>query len=139
MFETMFHFEGIGLAAPQVARSEQVVVMECQGTDGIPQTVLINPKIIFYGPSQSEMWEGCLSIDNMRGKVVRPSMVRVQALDRKGVLQDIEANGLYAVCIQHEMDHLLGKLFIDRMADLSTLTQLEEFDAYWREESATVI
>ncbi len=139
MFETMFHFEGIGLAAPQVARSEQVVVMECQGTDGIPQTVLINPKIIFYGPSQSEMWEGCLSIDNMRGKVVRPSMVRVQALDRKGVLQDIEANGLYAVCIQHEMDHLLGKLFIDRMADLSTLTQLDEFDAYWREESATVI
>lgn len=139
MFETMFHFEGIGLAAPQVARSEQVVVMECQGTDAIPRTVLINPKIIFYGPSQCEMWEGCLSIDNMRGKVVRPSMVRVQALDRKGVLQDIEANGLYAVCIQHEMDHLLGKLFIDRMADLSTLTQLEEFDAYWREESATVI
>lgn len=139
MFETMFHFEGIGLAAPQVARSEQVVVMECEGTDGIPKTVLINPKIIFYGPSQSEMWEGCLSIDNMRGKVVRPSMVRVQALDRKGALQDIEANGLYAVCIQHEMDHLLGKLFIDRMTDLSTLTQLEEFDAYWREESATVI
>ncbi|MDR4493198.1 MAG: peptide deformylase [Nitrospirales bacterium] len=139
MFETMFHFEGIGLAAPQVARSEQVVVMECQGTDGIPHTVLINPKIIFYGPSQSEMWEGCLSIDNMRGKVVRPSMVRVQALDRRGTLQDIEANGLYAVCIQHEMDHLLGKLFIDRMTDLSTLTQLEEFDAYWREESATVI
>lgn len=139
MFETMVHFEGIGLAAPQVARSEQVVVMECQGTDGIPQTVLINPKIIFYGPSQSEMWEGCLSIDNMRGKVIRPSMVRVQALDRKGALQDIEANGLYAVCIQHEMDHLLGKLFIDRMTDLSSLTQLAEFDTYWREESATVI
>lgn len=139
MFETMVHYEGIGLAAPQVSRSEQVVVMECDGNDGIPRTVLINPKIVFYGPTQSEMWEGCLSIDNMRGKVIRPSMVRVQAYDRQGVLQDIEANGLYAVCIQHEMDHLLGKLFIDRMTDMSTLTQLEEFDAYWREESATVI
>jgi len=139
MFETMVHFEGIGLAAPQVAQSEQVVVMECEGSDGIPKTVLINPKIVFYGPTQSEMWEGCLSIDNMRGKVVRPSMVRVQAYDRQGVLQDIEANGLYAVCIQHEMDHLLGKLFIDRMTDMSTLTQLEEFDTYWKEESSPVI
>ena len=80
MFETMVHFEGIGLAAPQVAQSEQVVVMECEGSDGIPKTVLINPKIVFYGPTQCEMWEGCLSIDNMRGKVVRPSMVRVQAM-----------------------------------------------------------
>ncbi|HQU29504.1 MAG: peptide deformylase [Nitrospira sp.] len=139
MFETMVHFEGIGLAAPQVACSEQVVVMECEGTDGIPRTVLINPKIIFYGPTQSTMWEGCLSIDNMRGKVVRPSMVRVQALDRNGATQDIEANGLYAVCIQHEMDHLIGKLFVDRMTDMSTLTQLKEFEAYWQEESATVI
>ncbi len=139
MFETMVHYEGIGLAAPQVASSEQIVVMECEGEDGIPKTVLINPKIVFYSPSQSEMWEGCLSIDNMRGKVVRPTMIRVQAYDRKGVLQDFEANGLYAVCIQHEMDHLIGKLFIDRMADLSTLTQLEEFDAYWRQESAAVI
>jgi peptide deformylase len=139
MFETMVHFEGIGLAAPQVAQSEQVVVMACEGSDGIPKTVLINPKIVFYGPTQSEMWEGCLSIDNMRGKVIRPSMVRVQAYDRQGVLQDIEANGLYAVCIQHEMDHLLGKLFIDRMTDMSTLTQLEEFDVYWKEESSPVI
>lgn len=139
MFNTMVHYEGIGLAAPQVAHSEQVVVMACDGEDAIPKTVLINPKIVFYGPTQSEMWEGCLSIDNMRGKVIRPSMVRVQAYDRQGVLQDIEANGLYAVCIQHEIDHLLGKLFIDRMTDMSTLTQLEEFDAYWREESAPVI
>ena len=139
MFDTMVQYEGIGLAAPQVTHSEQVVVMECGGEDAIPKTVLINPKIVFYGPTQSEMWEGCLSIDNMRGKVIRPSMVRVQAYDRQGVLQDIEANGLYAVCIQHEIDHLLGKLFIDRMTDMSTLTQLEEFDAYWREESAPVI
>ncbi|MGB0910519.1 MAG: peptide deformylase [Nitrospirales bacterium] len=135
MFETMVHNEGIGLAAPQVARSEQVVVMECGGDNGFPKTVLINPKIVFYGPQQTEMWEGCLSIDNLRGQVTRPSMIRVQAYDRYGVLQDWEATGLYAVCIQHEMDHLLGKLFIDRMSDMSTLTQLQEFDTYWKDDS----
>ncbi len=135
MFETMVHNEGIGLAAPQVARSEQIVVMECGGDNGFPKTVLINPKILFYGPQQTEMWEGCLSIDNLRGQVTRPSMIRVQALDQHGALQDWEASGLYAVCIQHEMDHLLGKLFIDRMTDMSTLTQLQEFDTYWKDES----
>lgn len=139
MFETMVHNEGIGLAAPQVSQSEQVVVMECGGDGGFPRTVLINPKIVFYGPQQTEMWEGCLSIDNLRGQVTRPSMIRVQAHDEHGVLQDWEASGLYAVCIQHEMDHLIGKLFIDRMADMSTLTQLQEFDTYWQKEPATVI
>ncbi|MCA9470438.1 MAG: peptide deformylase [Nitrospirales bacterium] len=139
MFETMVQNEGIGLAAPQVSRSEQVVVMECRGENGFPRTVLINPRILFYGPTQTEMWEGCLSIDNLRGQVTRPSMIRVQALDQHGTPQDWEAHGLYAVCIQHEMDHLIGKLFIDRMTDMSTLTQLQEFDTYWQEEPATVI
>lgn len=139
MFETMFEQEGIGLAAPQISRSEQVVVMECGGESGFPRTVLINPKILFYGPQQVEMWEGCLSVDGLRGKVMRPSMVRVQGLDRQGELQDFEATGLYAVCIQHELDHLIGKLFLDRMTDLSTLTQLEEFEKFWRQEPATVI
>ena len=139
MFETMVHNEGIGLAAPQVARSEQVVVMECRGDDEFPETVLINPKIVYYSPQQEEMWEGCLSVDNLRGKVTRPSMIRVQFLDRQGVSQDLETSGLYAICIQHEMDHLIGKLFLDRMTDMSTLTQLKEFDAYWQKEPATVI
>lgn len=139
MIETMDHNEGIGLAAPQVSRSEQVVVMECRGEESFPETVLINPKIVYYSPQQSEMWEGCLSVDNLRGKVTRPSMIRVQFLDRQGVAQELEASGLYAVCIQHEMDHLIGKLFLDRMTDMTTLTQLNEFDTYWRKEPATVI
>ena len=139
MYETMEANDGIGLAAPQVSRSEQVVVMECGGEDGFPRTILINPKIVFYGPQQVEMWEGCLSVDGLRGKVTRPSMVRVQCLDRNGDTQDFEATGLYGVCIQHEMDHLLGKMFLDRMTDMSTLTQLEEFDRYWRKEPAPVI
>ncbi|RMH07192.1 MAG: peptide deformylase [Nitrospirae bacterium] len=139
MFETMYEHDGIGLAAPQVSRSEQLVVMACPGEEGFPETVLINPKILFYGPQQVEMWEGCLSVDGLRGKVTRPSMVRVQGLDRQGNLQDFEATGLYAVCIQHELDHLIGKLFLDRMTDLSTLTQLEEFEKYWKQVPASII
>ncbi len=139
MFETMNEAPGIGLAAPQVARSQQLVVMDCPGEGGFPATVLINPTILYYGPNQVENWEGCLSVDGLRGKVVRPSMIRVKALDRHGLPLDFEATGLYAVCIQHEMDHLIGKLFLDRMADLFTLTQLEEFDHYWKKEPAAVI
>lgn len=139
MFEAMTEAEGIGLAAPQVSRSQQLIVMACQGEGGFPETVLINPSIVYYGPNQVEMWEGCLSVDGLRGKVARPSMVRLRALDRQGSPLEFDASGLLGVCIQHEMDHLIGKLFVDRMADLSTLTQLEEFDRYWRKEPATVI
>jgi peptide deformylase len=84
MFETMYDEPGIGLAAPQVGRSQQLVVMDCPGEGGFPATVLINPRIAFYGPEQAESWEGCLSVDGLRGKVTRPSLVRVQALDRDG-------------------------------------------------------
>lgn len=139
LLETMVAEEGIGLAAPQVARSQQLIVMECRGEGGFPQTVLINPKILFYGPTQVENWEGCLSVDDLRGKVTRPSMVRVQGLDRDGKNVEFDATGLFAVCIQHEMDHLQGKVFLDRMTDLSTLTHLNEFDEFWRKEHATVI
>jgi peptide deformylase len=139
MFETMLDEPGIGLAAPQVSRSIQMVVMGCEGEGGFPTTVLINPKIVYYGPQQVENWEGCLSVDGLRGKVTRPSVIRVHALDRDGRPVDIEADGLYSVCIQHEIDHLIGKVFLDRMTDMSTLTQLAEFDKYWRKEPTPVI
>lgn len=139
MFETMETTGGIGLAAPQVSTSEQVIVMGFEGEGGFPSTVLINPTIAYYGPQQIEMWEGCLSVDNLRGKVTRPSMVRAQGLDRHGKPLDFEATGLYAVCIQHEIDHLHGRLFLDRMTDFSTLTQLEEYDKFWKHDYATVI
>ena len=101
-----------------MSRSIQLVVMGCEGEGGFPQTVLINPKIVFYGPQQVENWEGCLSVDGLRGKVTRPSVVRVQALDRLGKSMDFEATGLYAVCIQHEMDHLQGKVFVEYLSQL---------------------
>jgi peptide deformylase len=139
MFEVMYEEPGIGLAAPQVSRSVQLVVMACKGEGGFPETVLINPSIVYYGPEQVENWEGCLSVDGLRGKVTRPSLVRVKGLDRKGKALDFEATGLYAVCIQHELDHLIGKVFLDRMTDMSTLTQLDEFSQYWQKESSNVI
>lgn len=139
MLETMTDAPGIGLAATQVFRSQQVIVMACLGAGGFPETVLINPTIVYYGPNQVETWEGCLSVDGLRGKVTRPSMVRVRGLDRYGGPLELDATGLFAVCIQHEMDHLIGKVFLDRMTDLSTLAQLEEFDRYWQKEPANVI
>ena len=132
MFETMLDEPGIGLAAPQVSRSIQLVVMGCEGGGRLSPYTLINPTIVFYGPQQVENWEGCLSVDGLRGKVTRPSVVRVQALDRDGKSSISRPTGLYAVCIQHEIDHLIGKVFLDRMTDMSTLTQLHEFGRYWR-------
>lgn len=139
MLETMVAADGIGLAAPQVFQPEQVVVMECKGEQGFPLTILINPQIVGYSPVTTEGWEGCLSVDGLRGRVKRAVGVRVKFLDREGKSVEIDAAGLYAVCIQHELDHLQGKLFLDRMTDMSTLTHLEEFDRYWRTEHAEVI
>jgi peptide deformylase len=139
MFDIMYDEPGIGLAAPQVSRSIQLVVMGCKDDGGFPETVLINPSIVYYGPEQVESWEGCLSVDGLRGKVTRPSVVRVKGLDRKGKPLDFEATGLFAVCIQHELDHLIGKVFLDRMTDMSTLTQLPEFRQYWQKEPTSVI
>ena len=139
MLETMVAADGIGLAAPQVFQSQQVVVMECKGDPGFPLTILINPQIIGHSPVTTEGWEGCLSVDGLRGRVKRAVGVRVKFLDRDGKSVELDAAGLYAVCIQHELDHLMGRLFLDRMTDLSTLTQLEEFDRYWRTEHAEVI
>ena len=111
----------------------------CEGDDGFPQTILINTKIVFYGPELGESWEGCLSVEGLRGKVTRPSVVRVKALDRHGKSMDFEATGLYAVCIQHEMDHLISKVFLDRMTDMSTLSQLPEFTKYLQHDPIPAI
>src|SRR2546428_13619275 len=139
LLETMVKVEGIGLAAPQVFRSEQGVVMECQGGRGFPRTILIHPEILGCSPVTAEGWEGCLSVDGLRGKVRRPVGVRLKYLDRDGKTVELDASGLNAICIQHEIDHLQGKLFLDRMTDFTTLTQLEEFEKYWRTEHAKVI
>ncbi len=134
MLETMRSEIGVGLAAPQVGVSRQLVVIESLGKDevhGIPTTVLFNPVFTHLSDDLVEGWEGCLSVDNLRGKVWRSAACRVEALDRKGKPVVLSTRGFLSVVLQHECDHLIGKLFLDRMRDFSTLAQMAEFRQFW--------
>ncbi|NLG77826.1 MAG: peptide deformylase [Xanthomonadaceae bacterium] len=116
MFETMYAAPGIGLAATQVNVHKRVVVIDVSETRDQP-LVLINPEILERrGVEESE--EGCLSVPGIYDKVRRAEHVRVRTLDREGKSIEFEADGLLAVCIQHEIDHLDGKLFVDYLSDL---------------------
>ncbi len=117
MLETMYEAKGIGLAATQVDVHERLVVIDIsEGRDD--PLVLINPKIIWNSPESHINEEGCLSVPGIYDGVQRFDEVKAQALDGHGVLRLIEADGLLAVCIQHEMDHLLGKVFVEYLSPL---------------------
>jgi len=132
MLETMVEYYGVGLAAPQVHESLAIAVIESNGPRGtIPLTVLVNPEVTVLDDELIEDWEGCLSIPDFRGRVPRWRKLRVDALDRKGKKIKITAEGFVARVIQHEFDHLMGKVYLDRMLDLKTLTHLPEFQRYW--------
>ena len=94
-------------------------------------TVLVNPDITVLDEELIEDWEGCLSIPDLRGRVPRWRKLRVDALDRDGKKIQIKADGFFARVIQHEFDHLMGKVYLDRMRDLKTLEHLTEFQRYW--------
>ncbi|MBI4594530.1 MAG: peptide deformylase, partial [Candidatus Rokubacteria bacterium] len=131
MIETMREYDGAGLAAPQVHEPWQIAAIEVQANPRYPQApeiplmVLVNPEVESLTAELIEAWEGCLSVDNLRGKVRRPAAVAVRYLDRYGDAKEFEFEGFPAVVVQHETDHLIGKLFIDRMTDLATLTQMK--------------
>lgn len=143
MIETMHDADGAGLAAPQVYESLQLCVIEVDQNprypqfEPIPLTVLINPIVTplvgadgLLSPEDSfQMYEGCLSVPGMRGQVARPRKVRVQALDRNGKALDFVWESFRAVVVQHETDHLLGTLYVDR-ADPKTLTFLREYERF---------
>lgn len=137
MLETMREYRGVGLAAPQVHRSLQIVTIEVEADPGAPPapvaspTVLINPRIVPATERSEEDWEGCLSIPGLRGKVPRYTDIEVQAHDRRGKPLDFTARDFFARVIQHEYDHLIGTMFLDRMKSLETLTFLEEYGRYW--------
>jgi peptide deformylase len=117
MLETMYAAEGIGLAASQVNVHERVVVIDVsEGRD--QPLVLVNPEIVWSSPEKKINDEGCLSVPGIYDGVERSISVRVQALDLDGKLQTHEADELLAVCIQHEMDHLLGKVFVEYLSPL---------------------
>jgi len=143
MIETMFEYHGVGLAAPQVHESLLLTVIESQGDRGqIPLMVLVNPVVTILGEStEAEMevdWEGCLSIPDLRGRVPRHRKLKVEALDRKGAKLKFVAEGFFARVVQHEYDHLMGHVYLDRMGDLRTLTHLDEMQRYWLPEEAEV-
>ncbi|BBE10466.1 peptide deformylase 1 [Mycoavidus cysteinexigens] len=117
MAETMYAAPGIGLAATQVDVHERVVVIDVSETRDQLQ-VFINPELIWLSEDKKIYEEGCLSVPGIYDKVERADRVRVRALNERGETFEINAEGLLAVCIQHEMDHLLGKVFIEYLSPL---------------------
>ena len=116
MFDTMYAEEGIGLAATQVEVHQRIIVMDVS-EERDQRLVLINPELL-EKDGDTGIEEGCLSIPETRALVPRAERVKVKALDREGNPFELEADGLLAICIQHEMDHLVGKLFIDYLSPL---------------------
>lgn len=117
MTQTMYDAPGIGLAATQVDVHERVVVIDLSEEQN-QLMVLINPEIVWASEEIQTYEEGCLSVPGIYDEVKRAAQVRVKALDENGQSREIEADGLLAVCIQHEMDHLNGKVFVERLSSL---------------------
>ena len=117
MFENMYDAHGIGLAATQVDVHERLVVIDVSEERNQP-LVLINPEIVWASPEKQLGDEGCLSVPGIYDGVERSTAVRVRALDAQGQEQTLEAEGLLSICIQHELDHLLGKVFVEYLSPL---------------------
>jgi peptide deformylase len=117
MAETMYEAPGVGLAATQVDVHEQLIVIDTSETHDDLQ-VFINPEILWASPEKQLYDEGCLSVPGIYDGVERPARVKVRALDLHGKPFEVEADGLLAVCIQHEMDHLQGKVFVEYLSPL---------------------
>ena len=117
MLETMYEAEGVGLAATQVDVHERVIVIDTSEGRNDPR-VLVNPELVEASEERVLTDEGCLSVPEIFDKVSRHARVRVRALDRSGEMQEFDAEGLLSVCVQHEMDHLLGKVFVEYLSPL---------------------
>jgi peptide deformylase len=143
MVETMHEYIGVGLAAPQVHISKQIAVLECDAHPRypdmarIPLMVIINPVLTALSEEMATDWEGCLSIPDFRGVTPRYAAMRLEAYGRNGERIDLVAKDFFARVLQHETDHLNGKVYVDRMGDLTTLCHLQEWSRFWldREES----
>ena len=126
MFETMYEANGIGLAAPQVGISKRVIVVDVN-EEGSQPFALLNPRIVEDRTAGDRGEEGCLSIPGVSAMVERPERVVVEGLDRTGAPVRIEADGMLARCLQHEIDHLDGVLFIDRIGPLKRNMLLKKY------------
>jgi peptide deformylase len=127
MFDTMEAAQGAGLAAPQIGENLQLVIfgfshnVRYPDAPAVPRTVLINPVVEPLGSDEEEGWEGCLSVPGLRGVVPRLSRVRYRGVDPLGQAIEREADGFHARVVQHEVDHLIGRLYPTRMRDLTKL------------------
>ena len=117
MLETMYDANGIGLAATQVNVHERVVVMDVSENRDEP-IVLINPTITWMGDERVKGEEGCLSVPGIYDGVERATAIKLSAQDADGKTRELEAQGLFAVCVQHELDHLMGKVFVEYLSPL---------------------
>ncbi len=148
MRETMRNAPGVGLAAPQVGHALQIAVIEDKpeytkdaptevlrerGREPVPFHVIINPKITLVEASSVEFFEGCLSLAGFTAVVPRARKVRVESVDHRGASKVIEASGWYARILQHEIDHLQGTIYIDRMRP-RTFMGMENFNRVWKEK-----
>ena len=133
MWDTMYAYDGIGLAAPQIGLSRQLAVIHLEeDSERYPDLVeskkfiIFNPSISVLDETKQEFWEGCLSVPGLRGPVSRPRKIKVDYLDENAKENSIELEDYLATVFQHELDHLFGKLFVDRMEDISLLAYEEE-------------
>lgn len=140
MLDTMEAEQGIGIAAPQIGVSKQVALVgipeessRYPQTESSPLIVVINPVITILDETLQGFWEGCLSVPGLRGFVQRPRKVQIDYLDLNAQPQTIIAEDFLATVFQHELDHLFGKLYVDRITDLSKLSYMEEFVQFWAE------
>ncbi len=138
MLETMYDAPGIGLAAIQIAQPLRLLVIDlAKGDDEKAPQIFINPEILRVSDERSVYEEGCLSIPDYYAEVERPAGVSVKFIDRAGKQQEIEADGLLATCLQHEIDHLNGVLFIDHISKLKRDRVIKKFGKIAKHQGAT--
>ncbi|NNE78180.1 MAG: peptide deformylase [Pricia sp.] len=138
LIETMRSADGAGIAAPQVGISDRVFVMEMRNNqrypdkENFPLRIVVNPEIKPLFTEQLDSWEGCLSIPGIRGRLKRYHKIQLKGLDRNGEKFETELSGFAAIVAQHELEHLNGILFVDRMDSMHPLTFQDEYEKYWK-------
>jgi peptide deformylase len=137
MLETMYTAPGIGLAAPQVGVLERVLVVDIAGKGEPPQPVrMVNPEIVWQSDGLATYNEGCLSFPDQYADVTRPAEARIRYIDENNQPQELDAKGLLATCVQHEIDHLEGVLFIDHLSSLKRNIVLRKLSKWKKAQKA---
>lgn len=139
MLETMYNARGIGLAAPQVGVSQRVIVIDVAGEDDEPNPIrMANPEVVWASEEEKLHEEGCLSLPEQYAEVMRPTAVKIRYLDHENEIRELEADEILGICVQHEMDHLNGTLFVDHLSGLKRNMILRKLQKSRKGKPATV-